>query len=202
MAFVYRSSPASSAKGSGGGHKPGEVGESQTKEEPMGQTSEQSESTTTCPLPQKFCRLCGLFLWVILTTLSHNQGQPHPQRVNPHPMELKLQTVGTKSPPLALKTAYHRRHHQRACLLKTQLVPAHPVPRRSSRLLVRRTAGGARPQGRAGRVLLNPPAIIRTLMTATTTPSLSLQQGIEEGRDRGMDSRHVKMYNDTNHHDV
>lgn len=139
---------------------------------------------------------------VILTSLSHNQGQAHPQRVNPHPIGRKLQTVAMKSPPLALKTARHRRHHQWACLLKTRLVPAHPVPRRRSRLLVRRTAGGARPQGRAGRVRLNPPAIIRTLMTAMTTPSLSLQPGIEEGRDRGMDSRHVKMYNDANHHDV
>ncbi|XP_067300238.1 DDB1- and CUL4-associated factor 6 isoform X7 [Pseudorasbora parva] len=38
------SSPASSAKGSSGGHKPGEVVESQTKEEPTGQTSEQRSS--------------------------------------------------------------------------------------------------------------------------------------------------------------
>ncbi|XP_067265314.1 DDB1- and CUL4-associated factor 6 isoform X2 [Chanodichthys erythropterus] len=38
------SSPASSAKGSSGGHKPGEVGESQTKEDPTGQTSEQRSS--------------------------------------------------------------------------------------------------------------------------------------------------------------
>lgn len=201
-ASVYRSSPASSAKGSSGGHKPGEVGESQTKEEPTGQTSEQSESTTTCPLLQKLCRLCGLFVWDILTSLSHNQGQAHPQRVNPHPMGCKLQTVAMKSPPLALKTACHRRHHQRACLLKTWLVPAHPVPQRSSRLLVRGTAGGARPQGWVGRVRLNPPVVIRTLMTVTTTPFLSLQPGIEEGRDRGMDSRHVKMYNDANLHDV
>ncbi len=50
---MHRSSPASSTKGSSGGQKPREVGESQTREEePKGQTSEQSESTTTCPLLQ------------------------------------------------------------------------------------------------------------------------------------------------------
>uniref|UniRef100_A0A672Q096 Ddb1 and cul4 associated factor 6 n=1 Tax=Sinocyclocheilus grahami TaxID=75366 RepID=A0A672Q096_SINGR len=39
------SSPTSGVKGSSGGHKPGEVGESQTREEPTGQTSEQSSSS-------------------------------------------------------------------------------------------------------------------------------------------------------------
>ncbi len=50
---MHRSSPASSAKGSSGGQKPGEGRESQTREEePKGQTSKQSESTTTCLLLQ------------------------------------------------------------------------------------------------------------------------------------------------------
>ncbi len=63
------------------------------------------------------------------------------------------------------------------------------------------SAGGARPLERVARLRLSHPAI-RTLMTATTTPSLSLQPGTEEGRDRGMDSRRVKMFNDANRHNV